>query len=179
MTIIWLWFLRYQARQNFLSFWAIFCPFTPLTTQKIKILKKLKTPLEILSFYTSVPQMKIKWYMVPEIWSVTDRIFCHFGPFFPFYSPMNLENKKKQLEILSFYTNVPRIMIIGYTVPEIWCMTCVIIFDFGLFFPFHPPYSPKNQNFTKMKNQTHVKKVEHTSKFLFGIYWWTWKTNYY
>ena len=29
-------------RQNFLSFWAIFCPFTPLTTQKIKILKKWK-----------------------------------------------------------------------------------------------------------------------------------------
>ena len=26
-------------RQNFLSFWTIFCPFTPLTTQKIKILK--------------------------------------------------------------------------------------------------------------------------------------------
>ena len=26
---------------------------------------------------------------------------------------------------------------------------------------------------------THVKKVEHTSEFLFGIYWWTWKTNIY
>ena len=28
--------------QNFLSFWTIFCPFTPLKTQKIKILKKWK-----------------------------------------------------------------------------------------------------------------------------------------
>ena len=27
-------------RQNFLSFWTIFCPFTHLTTHKIKILKK-------------------------------------------------------------------------------------------------------------------------------------------
>ena len=27
-------------RQNFLSFGAIFCPFTPLMTQKINILKK-------------------------------------------------------------------------------------------------------------------------------------------
>ena len=27
-------------RQNFLLFWAIFCPFIPLTTQKIKTLKK-------------------------------------------------------------------------------------------------------------------------------------------
>ena len=26
-------------RQNFLSFWTVFCPFTDLTTQKIKILK--------------------------------------------------------------------------------------------------------------------------------------------
>ena len=29
-------------RQNYLSFWAIFCPFTPLTTRKIKILKNEK-----------------------------------------------------------------------------------------------------------------------------------------
>ena len=29
-------------RQNFLLFWAMFCPFTPLTTRKIKILKKWK-----------------------------------------------------------------------------------------------------------------------------------------
>ena len=44
-----------RDRQNFFSFWTIFCPFTPLTTQKIKILKKWKTSLEISSFYTSVP----------------------------------------------------------------------------------------------------------------------------
>ena len=29
-------------RQNFLLFWAIFCPFTQLATQKIQILKKWK-----------------------------------------------------------------------------------------------------------------------------------------
>ena len=40
-------------RQNFLSFWTVLCPFTPLTTPKIKILKKWKQHLEILSFYTS------------------------------------------------------------------------------------------------------------------------------
>ena len=34
-----------------------------------------------------------------------------------------------------------------------------------------------NKNRTKnLKNHTHVKKVGHTSQFLFGIYWWTWKT---
>ena len=31
-------------RHNFLSFWAIFCTFSPLTIQKIKILKKWKNP---------------------------------------------------------------------------------------------------------------------------------------
>ena len=29
------------------------------------------------------------------------------------------------------------------------------------------------------KNHTHVKKVGHIWEFLFGIYWWTWKTNIY
>ena len=33
-------FLGYRVRQNFLSFSTIFCLFTPLKTQKIKILKK-------------------------------------------------------------------------------------------------------------------------------------------
>ena len=36
--------------QNFLSFWTNFCTFTPLKTQIIKILKKWKKNLEILSF---------------------------------------------------------------------------------------------------------------------------------
>ena len=53
---------------NVLLFWTIFCPFTPpppLTTQKIKITKKWKKTLNILSFYKSVPQMTIIWCMVP------------------------------------------------------------------------------------------------------------------
>ena len=42
-----------------------------------------------------------------------------------FYSPNTLK-MKKTLEILSFYTGVPKIMIIGFTVPEIWHMSDVI-----------------------------------------------------
>ena len=42
-------------RQNFSSFWTIFCTFMPLTTRKIKTLKKCKHHLEILSLYTCVP----------------------------------------------------------------------------------------------------------------------------
>ena len=43
-------------RQNCLSFWAIFCPFTSKTTRKIKILEKWKIEhLKVLSFYICVP----------------------------------------------------------------------------------------------------------------------------
>ena len=42
------------GRHNFLSFWTIFCPYTPLTTPKIKIFNKWKKKLEISSFYTSL-----------------------------------------------------------------------------------------------------------------------------
>ena len=30
----------------------------------------------------------------------------------------------------------------------------------------------------KYENHTHVKKMGHTLEFLFGIYWWTWKTTF-
>ena len=38
-------------RENFLSFWTVFCPFTPLWTQKVKILKKWNKCLEISFTY--------------------------------------------------------------------------------------------------------------------------------
>ena len=59
-------------RCNYFSFWAIFCPFTPLTAQKIKILKKWKKHLEISSFYICVPKIMIRWCTIPEIWCVTE-----------------------------------------------------------------------------------------------------------
>ena len=57
--------------------------------------------------------MTIMWCMVPEIWSKTDIIFCHFGPFFtllpskkknPKKSKFWKNEKKKYMEISSFYT---------------------------------------------------------------------------
>ena len=64
-------------------FWAIFCPFTPLTAQKIKFQKNEKKGLEIPSFYTCVPKIMIICYTVPEIWHVTDVIIIfNFRPFF-------------------------------------------------------------------------------------------------
>ena len=56
----------------YFSFWAIFCPFTPLTAQKIKISENKKKNLEISSFHTSVPKIMIRWCTAPEIWCATD-----------------------------------------------------------------------------------------------------------
>ena len=45
-----------RVGQNFLSFWTILCPFTPLKTWKTKILKNWKKYQEISSFYNGVPK---------------------------------------------------------------------------------------------------------------------------
>ena len=43
----------------YFSLWTIFCPFTPIKTQKIKIKKNFKKRNEITSFYTCVPKIMI------------------------------------------------------------------------------------------------------------------------
>ena len=57
--------------------------------------------------------------------------------------PNSLKNKnfkkmKKHQDISSFYTSVPKIMIICYTVPEIRHVMDAIIFHFGLFCALYP-----------------------------------------
>ena len=67
------------------SFWANFCPFTPLTAQKMKISKQWKKNVEIPSFYTSAPKIMIICCTVLEIWHMTDAIVIfHFALFFAF-----------------------------------------------------------------------------------------------
>ena len=95
-----------------MSFWGIFCPLTPLTTQNIKILKKWKISSEISSFYSSAPKILIICYTVPEIWRVTD-VICifHFGLFLPFYLPnspkkQNLKKMKKNSWRYDHFTHV-------------------------------------------------------------------------
>ena len=71
-------------------------------------------------------------------------IFSAFTALHP--SPPNSSNftkmkkKKKHLEVSSFTTSVPKIMIICYTVPEMWCVTdAIVIFRLGLFFALLTP----------------------------------------
>ena len=87
MTIIWLIVpdMRH-GRQNFLSFWIIFCPLTPLTTQKIQILKKNEE--KSLCY-----NVLIMCYTVLLIC-----IFFILGYFFPFYLPAKKKRKFKKNE---------------------------------------------------------------------------------
>ena len=125
-----------------------FEPFFITITRKIKILENWKNCLEISSFYTSVPKIMIICYTVPVIWCITDVIVIfHFGLFFALSKNQNFRKMKKRMEKSLFYSSVPTIMIICYTVSEIWCMTDVISFHFGPCFPLLPPKCPKNQNF--------------------------------
>ena len=93
--------------------------------------------------------MTIIWYMVPEISTATDRFFLYSLT----ARKIKISNKwKTHVQISSFYTSALKIMIIIYTVPEIWHVTGVIVlFHFGLFFVLYPHNSQKNKNFKKTK----------------------------
>ena len=153
------------AQTIFSHFRPLFALLPHYWSRKLKFEKNAKQNLEILSYYRCVPLIKIIWCMVPEIWSSTDIMFLSLYAFFcPFTSPPPLNSPKKNiwkkwkkhLEISSFYTTVPKIMIICYTVPEIWCVMDVIaIFHFGLCFSFLPPIfsNPKNEKFKTIKRK--------------------------
>ena len=102
-TTIWGTVSEIEWDRQILSFWAIFCPFTPLPTQKIKILKKWKIHMKVPSLYICLPKITIIWCMLPEIW-VQHTVFSHFGSFFsllPHYWPQKWKIEKNK-EIFAF-----------------------------------------------------------------------------
>ena len=127
------WFLRYKVRQT--EAFVILGHFLPfdltnnLKNQNFEKMKKKTKNMEILSFYTCVPQMMIidVWFL--RYWAQQTEFLSFWAMFCPF-TPLTiwkikiLTKWKKSLEI-SFYTSVPKIMIIFYTVPEIWCVAGV------------------------------------------------------
>ena len=85
-------FLRYRVRLNFLSFWAIFCPFTTLPPNDPenqnfeKKKKKWKKCLKILSLYTYMCTIN------------EDHMIYGIYIFLPFQPPDNLENQNFNIE---------------------------------------------------------------------------------
>ena len=83
-------------RHKISTFWAIFCPFSPLTTWKIKILKK--TPGDIIILHIST---KNDNHMMYGSWDMEhDRQFFvipdHFLPFYPTMDPQNQNFQKNE-----------------------------------------------------------------------------------
>ena len=135
------WDMELHRQDSFLSFRAIFCPFTPLTTWKIKTLRKWKKHLDMSSFYTYVPKITIIWCMLPEIWSTTDKSFVILGHFLPFIGPknQNLEKMKKMpryiiIILLICTINGNHMMYVSLDMECNRCNFC----HFGPFFAFLP-----------------------------------------
>ena len=85
-------FLRYEAWQSFLPFWAIFCPFTPLTTQKNQHFEKMKQqPGDIIILNKSTKNYD---HMLYRSWDMThDGCNFHFlfwAAFCPFKAPADI-----------------------------------------------------------------------------------------
>ena len=82
------WNIRYY-RQTFSTFWAIFCPFSPLTTWKIKILTLKKTPgdITILHIFTINDN-----HMMYVSWD-TKRDRHNFLSFWTVFCPNNPKNQ--------------------------------------------------------------------------------------
>ena len=78
----------------YFSFWAIFCPFTPVTPPKMKISKKWK----IASRYYHFTQVYLKtWslcYTVPKIWHVGCHCFFSFCAIFCTFTPLTAQKMK-------------------------------------------------------------------------------------
>ena len=116
-------------RHNSLSFWTIFCAFTPLTTLKIKTWKKRK-----------------KAWRSYDVWFLRHKeIFFFLGQ--PFDLPNNPKNQnfeklKNRLEILSFYTCVPQMTSYGVCFLRHGVQQKIAIL--GHFMPFYPTIDPKN-----------------------------------
>ena len=152
------WFLRYEAWRTdkiFCHFGLFFCHFTPLTTWKIKILKKWKKLLELLAIILH-KCTKNHDHMLLLFLRLSDACNCYFsfGIFFPFYpcKPKNWKFPKNEKNAWRYYhfTHVHQKSwsYVCYTVPEVWrCDGCNCYFLFWVIFAFLPPNLLKKLKF--------------------------------
>ena len=116
-------------RQKFLSFWAIFCPFSPLTTWKIKILTLKKTPGDIIILHICTINDN---HMMYGSWDMecNGQNFLSFWTIFCPFTAQKIKILKKwktRLEISSFYICVPKIMIRKTASSEIKCYLKIFV----------------------------------------------------
>ena len=135
-------------RHKFLSFWVIFCPFSPMTTQNFKI-EKSTGDIIILNICTinNNHMMHGSWDM-----ECNRQNFLSFWTiFFPFTTPLwaqKIKIFKKMEKTPEDFTNINE--------SYVWffrhgVQRTGLFVIFNCFLPFYCPNNPKNQNFAKMK----------------------------
>ena len=125
-------------------YFSLLPPTAPLTAPKNENFKTIKKGPEdsILRKYT-----KNNDHMLHCSWDMAlIRCNCYFSfsaifsTLTPFTAQKISQKWKKTLEVSTFTTSVPKIIIICFIVPEIWHLTDVIVsFHFGLFLAILPP----------------------------------------
>ena len=129
--------------------------------------------LETTSFYTCVTKITCVWAQTTKIQSETDRIFCPFRSFFALLHPPTtkkikiLKKRGRHMEMSSFYTSVPKFMIMWCLVSEIWSATDIIFYHFGQIFALLSQYWP-----WKLKLEKTVKTPGDTSLFSHVYHKW-------
>ena len=115
------WFFRYGVgRENLLSFWTIFCPFTLLRTQKIKIFKNWKKTHGDIMMYGSW-DMKHDRQNFFSFWA----IFC---PFYPTNNPKNQNfGKMKKKNTLGYQKKTSELSSTFRTVRIQPCFLCFYV----------------------------------------------------
>ena len=125
------------------------CPFIPLTTRKIKILKIWKMYLEMPSFYRRVIKITVIWCMLSKIWSATDKIFVILSHFFANLSHSQPEKSK-------FSKNEKSDYFLRYGARDRQSFFIIL----GHFLPFYQPHRPTPCNPTTSQKSKILKKWE-------------------
>ena len=160
-------FLRYDVQQT-----ELFCHLGPFFSlypsnspknENFKTMKKRPGDIIILREGTKNHDQMLcsSW----DIVCVGCNCYCSFWVIFSPFTPLTAQKMRtwKKHRQISFNTSVPKIMIICYTVPEIWCvMDVTAIFHLGYFLPFYPSNSLKKENFKTMKKININKKIKIT-----------------
>ena len=143
-----------------MSFYAIFCPFSQLTTQKIKILKLKKTSGDIITLHIFTINDNYRYDVWFLRYGAKQTISCHSGPFFALLHPMHPENQIfgkmndacEDIVIVQMCT-INESHDVWFLRYEMQQTEFLVILDH--FLPFYPrPHNnPKNQNFEKLKKR--------------------------
>ena len=141
-------------RQKRLPFWVLFCPFIPLTNQKIKILRKWKTtPGDIIILNLSTMNDNHIMYGSWDMGFNRQNLFSFWTIFCPF-SEKSKFWKKKHGDIISLHLCITNDNHMMYDFLDIRCNRQDFLWT--IFCPFNAPPLPKNlenQYFYKMKKK--------------------------